>query len=207
MSVRLILNDSLSDNHDVVPVCSLITEFKEWQPYEFEGPPCLVRRVETVVEFAHGRVVAEYHREGKVMSDVYDTFTYAVIARDDGSFETLNCGPIGFNWPQDMPWPNLGVTVDAPEVLKVLYEAHQEVKRQESAEEESKRRQAYLAEKAKEPAKGKRVKVVRGRKVPIGTEGDCFWLGESRYGHRLGLKTSAGETVWVDAKNCEAVAA
>lgn len=60
---------------------------------------------------------------------------------------------------------------------------------------------------------GKRVKVVSGRKVPVGTEGTVFWYGAGRsYGYsrmipmRVGLKTDAGETVWVAACHVEEVA-
>jgi hypothetical protein len=40
------------------------------------------------------------------------------------------------------------------------------------------------------PLKGSRVRVVKGRKVPIGTEGVVVWYGETQYGLRLGLIAS-----------------
>ncbi len=59
---------------------------------------------------------------------------------------------------------------------------------------------------------GKRVRVVRGRKVPIGTEGTVFWKGMGRaYGYsriipmRVRMKTDAGETIWINAGNVEQV--
>lgn len=58
----------------------------------------------------------------------------------------------------------------------------------------------------------KKVKVVKGRKVPIGTVGTVFWVGMqnySRYGNwwswkvRLGFKTEAGETFFTNEVNVE----
>ena len=64
---------------------------------------------------------------------------------------------------------------------------------------------------------GQQVRVVRGRKVPIGTTGECFWMGLKTYLYgrlhvsqarehlRIGLKTSAGEVYWTDLQNVEVV--
>lgn len=49
-----------------------------------------------------------------------------------------------------------------------------------------------------------RIKVVRGRKVPLGTEGVCFWVGDSRYGARVGFKGDDGKTYFTALKNVEA---
>ena len=60
--------------------------------------------------------------------------------------------------------------------------------------------------------KGRMVKVVRGRKVPIGAIGVVFWMGEvnydpyKRWGNatkRVGFKADDGETYWTDARNVE----
>lgn len=74
---------------------------------------------------------------------------------------------------------------------------------------------AYAERRAAEEAKtvryGKRVRVVRGRKVPKGTEGKVIWMGESRYGYkvtkRIGLKDEAGTVYWTALTNVEVVAA
>lgn len=58
----------------------------------------------------------------------------------------------------------------------------------------------------------KRVKVIKGRKVPIGTEGICFWMGSycnSPYGDpwgiytrfRCGIKDDAGNIYWTSLEN------
>lgn len=62
----------------------------------------------------------------------------------------------------------------------------------------------------------KRVKVVKGRKVPRGTEGIVFWMGSycnSPYGdpwgiyttYRCGLKDDNGEVYWTSLNNVELV--
>lgn len=75
---------------------------------------------------------------------------------------------------------------------------------------------AKAAADALTPAKGKAVKVVKGRKVPKGTEGVVIWVGEGRYygpvprykngwstngGLRIGLKTADGATHFTAASN------
>ena len=62
--------------------------------------------------------------------------------------------------------------------------------------------------------KGKKVKVVKGRKVPIGTIGECFWIKKVNYDRynrwynettRIGIKDSKGNVYWTDANNCEVI--
>lgn len=57
--------------------------------------------------------------------------------------------------------------------------------------------------------KGATVKVVKGRKVPIGTEGTVFWIGEDQYSRvgamRLGFKDAEGTTHWTALSNVESV--
>ena len=58
---------------------------------------------------------------------------------------------------------------------------------------------------AKEVERGKVVKVVRGRKVPVGTVGEVFWVGESRWGYRVGLKDGEGNKHFTAETNVEVV--
>lgn len=75
---------------------------------------------------------------------------------------------------------------------------------------------AKAADDALTPAKGKAVKVVKGRKVPLGTEGTVIWVGEGRYygpvprykngwstkpAARIGLRTADGATFFTAASN------
>ena len=57
--------------------------------------------------------------------------------------------------------------------------------------------------RAKMVAKGKTLKVVKGRKVPKGTTGVCIWVGDGHWGRRVGLKDAAGTVHWTAATNVE----
>lgn len=54
--------------------------------------------------------------------------------------------------------------------------------------------------------KGQQVVVVKGRKVPVGTTGECFWVGEGKYGARVGFKDAEGEVFWTAYANVATVA-
>ena len=49
--------------------------------------------------------------------------------------------------------------------------------------------------------KGKTVVVFKGRKVPVGTEGECFWIGDKGFGLRVGVRDAAGEVHWTAMDN------
>ena len=57
--------------------------------------------------------------------------------------------------------------------------------------------------------KGSKVKVVRGRKVPVGTTGYVIWSGQTQYGERLGIKRDPEnqdeEPSWTAASNVEVI--
>lgn len=61
------------------------------------------------------------------------------------------------------------------------------------------------AEEAKIVRLHKVVKVVRGRKVKIGTEGEVFWMGNSGFGPSVGLRLMDGSKVFTALKNVETV--
>lgn len=70
---------------------------------------------------------------------------------------------------------------------------------------EARARQAHADAMARMPEKGKTIKVVKGRKVAIGTTGLCIWCGNGQYGKRVGLKTTSGEVFWTAYTNVEVV--
>ena len=72
----------------------------------------------------------------------------------------------------------------------------------------------YNRNSAVQVAKGKEVKVVKGRKVPIGTVGVVFWRKECNYDRyqrewhtvmRIGIKTADGNTYFLSEQNVEVV--
>jgi len=108
-------------------------------------------------------------------------------------------------------------TIDAtPEVL-AAYKAWQEAQAEQARKAEQARCDREAAERAeiaaKDPQKGRRVRVVRGRNVPIGTEGVVIWRGSNDYGERVGIATSDRrdangknlDVVWTAVSNVEAL--
>ena len=96
-------------------------------------------------------------------------------------------------------YPNTA-TIDAPvEVLKA-YETYLHNLRVTRVRKKAEK-------EARTPRRGKDVKVVRGRKTPIGTEGVVIWLGECKFSGkaRVGIKTPAGETHFTAGTNVEVV--
>lgn len=88
------------------------------------------------------------------------------------------------------------------------YQKYQE-KEKELALEMQKRQAKALVERkeleAKEslllPAKGVKCKVVKGRKVPRGTIGEIFWIGDKGYGVKVGLKDAKGQSHFTSVSN------
>ena len=72
------------------------------------------------------------------------------------------------------------------------------IKGEEVYEEESKKW-------AHEPRKGERARVVKGHKVPLGTEGVFFWEREGKWGVRIGIIDDHGDKHWTYLKNIEGV--
>lgn len=133
--------------------------------------------------------------------------------RDDSDFyaevwnpETGRPESIQYASTRGWTYPN-GATVDAtPEVLAAYAAWCQRV--------DAERRAAEAAREAATPRFGKTVRVVKGRKVPVGTVAEVFWTGRngfnrSRWGRneieRIGLRLPDGSKVFTDASNVEVV--
>lgn len=143
-----------------------------------------------------GRVVAvRYDHNYRLMSDVYGSAAFATVYTG-GTFSEV------YAWCEmsDCLQPK----VDAPAELITMFSEHLEQRKIEAAERERLESERRAAEMARQPAKGRRIRVVRGRKVPKGTEGVCVWIGDGTYGRRVGIKDDAGNVHWTAASNVEA---
>jgi hypothetical protein len=104
---------------------------------------------------------------------------------------------------------NNSASVDAtPEVL-AAYAAYRAERQRQAAEDAA-------AIEAEVPREGRHVRVAKGRKVPVGTEGTVFWYGTDKYaarrnwllddgraGYRIGFRTAGGEKFFTAATNVE----
>lgn len=148
-------------------------------------------------QIVKGRVVDTYERDVRVMSDVWELFTFATIAveRTNGvEFHEQQ-------WDRGS-WHRGGIsTHDTDARIMGLYQAWREG-RNAGLRRLGDERYAERHEQ-RTPDRGDWIRVARGRKVAKGLVGYVFWTGESNYGTRLGVDCGTGSPVWVDARNCD----
>ncbi len=144
-----------------------------------------------------GCVVATFVREERVMSDVYANVTYAVVFNaDKNTFEDVQVRA---------HFETRSVVIDASEDIKAMYDLHQAIRESESKLNQMKRRFADQIVAVKAPVAGRTVKVVKGRKVPVGTVGRCACVIPGDYGMRVKIEEANGNVHWTAASNCEAI--
>lgn len=157
----------------------------------------------------------------RVMSDVWETVTYLVVWDCSDSDNLLSGRPKSF-WVSCSGFDrsyNVTGTVDAtPEVLQA-YEAWQAGQKLGEAFARSEnyydqKNDDIIAARKNPAVIGRTVRVARGRKVPVGTEGLVFWVGMDSYNNqKVGIATTLREdargrfvdVVWTAAKNCEVI--
>jgi len=158
-----------------------------------------------VTESFVGCVVRVYSESVQVMSDIFEMHTYAVCYDADArEFKTVF---VSSDYPGG---EKKSAEVDATESVKECYEAHLAVKAAEKALAKAKAVFEDATRYAARLGAGKTVKVVRGRKVKVGTVAKVKWAGECR-AYAGGTETRAllvlpsGEEVWTAGRNVEVV--
>lgn len=128
-----------------------------------------------------------------------------VNGRDDSDFYMLVWNEaenkpesVMFATTRGWTYPCLGSFADATPDVMAKYRAY-------TLEAERAAREARIKELERKPERGKLLKVVKGRKVPIGTSGTCIWTGNGRFGERVGLKDAEGTVHWTAMSNVEVV--
>lgn len=156
-----------------------------------------------------GAVLDRGSRSVRIMSDVWATETYVTVWDSEKSApRDVSCRVVDHNMGgSDSPWDDwytFGI-IDATDEVKARYAQWQD-------EQEEKRILARFESNLKEAKnealevkKGSRVEVYKGRKVPKGTTGECFWLGQGRYGWRCGIKDDDGEAHWTALSNVRVI--
>ncbi len=138
-----------------------------------------------------GRTLADRERNYSDDSDWYAVVWDDGELREVGYRTTRGAGTDG----------NYAVVDPTPEVLEEVraWAAETEYARLRAAEVAAWRRDAA---DALVPRPGATVRVVRGRRVPLGAEGEVIWTGTDRFGNdRIGLRDAAGEVHWTAARN------
>lgn len=142
-----------------------------------------------------GRVMEVTSKEQRIMSDVWEIATYAMVySPETVGQKQWEYGPI-----QESPYLSVNVHITGnylsngealvdcdPKIIeqwkRECEEKHQrEVKAQREREAQAIRSQVTI---------NKIVKVNRGRKVPKGTMGKVFWIGNNGFGESVGIATT-----------------
>lgn len=147
-----------------------------------------------------GRVLETREMNGRDDSDFY-----ALVWND----ETGTIERVDYATTRGWTYPNSAVVDATPEVVALATARRAEVA--------AAARAAREAEEALVPRVGRTVRVVRGRKVPVGTVAEVRWFGKDRYArvprgrvfemyvpseHRVGLWID-GEMAFTSANNVE----
>ena len=136
-----------------------------------------------------GRVIEVFNRDYRAMSDVYTYATFALVLTDEGKLSEIL---VNSNFECDVGGGR--AVVDAiPEVLAQVEALR--LAAQAAAEKAAEEREAARI------VRGRRVRVVRGRKIPIGTEGEVSWYGQTQYGARVGIRDLQGNVQFTAATN------
>lgn len=161
-----------------------------------------------------GCVIEVYQRDYRAMSDVYTYATFALVWDDTENrpVEIL----VNANFECDHSKGHAKVDLTPLHQSKYLLWQHKK------KEEEKKYQEAKNLEYAKKDfSNGKTIKVVKGRKVKVGTQGRVFWMGNNGWGLTLGIALSDRkgtvvrngrtynnsylDTAFVPAANCEVI--
>ncbi len=171
-------------------------------------------KIEVLVDHQEhvGMVVVMYSQTERIMSDVWEDVTYArVFNPETNKFQRV------FLWMTGQPNnnPRICCEIDASPEIQDFYRASEEGARAGANLDRLMRaydsREVEKASRRRSPCiNGRKVKVVKGRKVPIGTEGTCFWIGVDGYGKtKLGIATSDRKVAnkyvdvqWTASSNC-----
>lgn len=155
---------------------------------DYKGEEYKVWRYELFV----GACVYEFERNGYSDSDFYMVYYDA----EADEFKTTEFATTRFGCTFEF-----NSSVDATPEIRAKYEEYLEKGRKARAAAEQERRK-------RTPEKGKILKVVKGRKVPIGTIGLCIWRGNGggpEWQHRpdrVGIKDANGNIFWTTVTNC-----
>ena len=151
-----------------------------------------------------GLVMSEaFQVEERVMSDIYANVSYCWVWDPEEECREKVC--LGQHFELCNRFGDATVDIDP----QILADWEEEKTKRNEAQIEARRvyreaEQEAMAEKElKEPKKGDRAVVVKGRKVPKGTTGVIIWDGSSQYGPRVGIKDDAGKVHWTATSNVE----
>ena len=147
-----------------------------------------------------GCVIEMKRQDHRAMSDVYTEAEYALVwlpEEERAEWKRINILYMGCDNCQIIVDINDGEYAEDYEIYLLIQEEAREVARYNKAV-------AAAKEVCLRIAKGKKCRVVRGRKVAKGTEGVVFYIRQTGYGIRIGFEDDKGQAHWTYEKNVEA---
>ncbi len=156
-----------------------------------------------------GCVISVDTNSERVMSDIWEMHTTALVFNNEtAAFERRflysDYGPSSGDEKRS-------ATVDASDEIKALYAADQAVEEAKRILASAEAGREERLRDVRRPGRGKIIKAVKGRKIPVGTVGECTWFGESctSFGYqgsttRVGMQVD-GKVVYTDARNIQVV--
>lgn len=165
--------------------------------FNYEYGNGIAKPVKVLKPTYDGVVLGTTGRDERIMSDVWAWITYAKVW--DGT-KVIDV-PI-----KNSEFGDYGTaTIDATDAVKsavAAWEAAEAAKRAEAARLDA---IARVMAEAGRVGRGKTVIVVKGRKLPKGFTGRVFWLGDTKYGRRVGIETADGKREFTAIGNVEVV--
>ena len=128
-------------------------------------------------ETAHeGCVIKVYNNDYRAMSDVWTYAKFALVWENGEAKEIL----VNANFECDNSC-GFAIVDATPEVI-AEYQKYVQLRKEAHEIAEEKRREILENLEKEKPAIGRKVEVVKGRKVKIGTQGVIFWIGNGSVG-------------------------
>jgi len=124
-----------------------------------------------------------------------DVTSYYVIAYNQNTTE-FDRIYVKCDYPSDEK--QASYTLDATDEVKAIWQGRK------AAAAKAQREREELIE-LMTPRVGKLLQVIRGRKVAKGTTGECFWVGNTAFGTRIGIKDAKGVVYWTAVDNVQVV--
>jgi hypothetical protein len=146
-----------------------------------------------------GRVLGIDSRDSRIMSDVY-TLTHTAIVWSAELRAPISVFLKNFDFDEAAE-----AEVDATQEVVDAYEAWKVAEAEKKAQAAYDLRCDQARERLLEPKVGYRAVVVKGRKVPVGTEGIVTYIKYGAWGLRVGIKDDEGEVHYTAAHNVHRV--
>ena len=160
------------------------------------GKPSVVVPAGTILHAGH--VLGTHVERGvRVMSDVWeDVYSAEIWDVASGTIKLMGVGVSGFGMDAE-------VVADAPAADYAAAFDYLVARHETRLLAARENRVDAAVSAAHRVAVGREIVVVKGRKVPKGTAGTAFWVGETTWGKRVGFKDAAGATHWTALSNVE----